>query len=507
MSLFKSIFGGSDNKTTSTQSSGAPSWAVPYFQDMLSRGQSLSQSWPTIPGADQTVAGPSGWWGAGENLANNFFGPGLNQLGADSQFAKALTYQNSMAAAPGLQYVTPTTQAPGVTGGDLIGAAMDTMSINVPGFNGQAEAATFIPGSKANGGTPFSMNSAMPGAGGLPGMAFNKDFNTYGLDSHLDPSDKGNPYLNSVISNVQSDINRNLRENILPGIGREAQSAGQYGGTRQGIAEGIAARGAAEEAAQQAANLRFQDYTNANNRAIQAGGMLGDLDLGSQSQAANRANIMGNYNIAGADLNNRAAGQQFNNALAGWNANEGQRQFNANFGEGQRQFDNPFMEMLRQNNFNMNDRSWQNNFNAANANFQNRMNAFNSLFDATNRTENNAFNQALAANNQYFNQGMQGAQFGQGVYNDTIRNLAGINNNFLNQIPAIQGIGDPNRNYQQQYLDANTQANMFNAMGPYNALNFYASLLQGVPNESNSFSRSKGSSTPGLSGFLGGVLS
>lgn len=146
-----------------------------------------------------------------------------------------------------------------------------------------------------------------------------------------------NPYENQVVDRVTQDIDRTRQIQNQNGVG-SAVGAGAYGGSAAALLQAQNNRNAGDTTASQVANLRYQGFTNAQDRAT------ADIDrrLASDVGNANRglAAMQGNQQaaIAAAGIRNQAGANLLNqsNINNAFNYNEFLRQqnspyFNVNF--------------------------------------------------------------------------------------------------------------------------------------------------------------------------------
>ena len=112
-----------------------------------------------------------------------------------------------------------------------------------------------------------------------------------------------NPLIDAIVDGQMLDTRRNLTENILPTLGANAAASGNLGSSRRAIAEGVAMRGLGEREAGLKAGLAGQ-FLN-----MEQG--VSDFNANAKNQALNRgataASSLGNFAMAGADLDTRAA--------------------------------------------------------------------------------------------------------------------------------------------------------------------------------------------------------
>lgn len=100
-----------------------------------------------------------------------------------------------------------------------------------------------------------------------------------------DPTAMGkfyNPYESGVVDAASRDAKR-LANEARMGIGDQAALAGAFGGDRQGVAEGQATGDIYNSAADRVAQLRYQGFSDAQTRALQAA----NLGFGINQQSFN----------------------------------------------------------------------------------------------------------------------------------------------------------------------------------------------------------------------------
>lgn len=90
--------------------------------------------------------------------------------------------------------------------------------------------------------------------------------------ANLDPA--SNPFLQGTIDAAIRPLTQQFTESVLPGIRGEAITAGQLGGSRQGVAEGIASRGFTDAIGDVTSGIAGQNFQQAQNRMLQALGLL-----------------------------------------------------------------------------------------------------------------------------------------------------------------------------------------------------------------------------------------
>ncbi len=96
-----------------------------------------------------------------------------------------------------------------------------------------------------------------------------------------------NPFLEQQQKSLTDQVTRNLNESVLPGLRDQAISTGGYGGSRQGIAEGLAMSRMNQDLAPALANLSYNAWDSANNRALAGANAAGNYGIASTNQQAN----------------------------------------------------------------------------------------------------------------------------------------------------------------------------------------------------------------------------
>jgi hypothetical protein len=100
-----------------------------------------------------------------------------------------------------------------------------------------------------------------------------------------------NPYQQGVINTTMSDLERQ-RQMAQMGDAQAATAAGAFGGSRSGVMGALTNEAYDRNAASTLAGLNAQNYSNAQNVALQSGSALGALSDQQLQQALSRAGAM-----------------------------------------------------------------------------------------------------------------------------------------------------------------------------------------------------------------------
>jgi hypothetical protein len=184
-----------------------------------------------------------------------------------------------------------------------------------------------------NGPSFTPLNDTQTGAEGITaGVAGYTPQNvTAGQLGNTDLSRYMNPFTQDVIDSTLADVDRNTYKSQENAKGNAA-AVGAFGGDRQGIEQAEIAGAGDRTKAITAANLRSQNFGQAQSAAT--------ADI-NRTMAADSANQQAG--IAGANLGLNAAGQLFQQGEVGRQAQDQGRQFD--YGEFQRQINDPYNKL------------------------------------------------------------------------------------------------------------------------------------------------------------------
>lgn len=122
-----------------------------------------------------------------------------------------------------------------------------------------------------------------------------------------------NPYLGQMGRDIGNQMFDNWSRNTMPSIRSGAMAAGGFGGSRQGVVEANGMNDMNRQYGQALTSMYGQDWSNQQNRNLQAQSTANQYDLGLRSSDLGFANL-------DANINNSNASNQLNAANFGLNA-------------------------------------------------------------------------------------------------------------------------------------------------------------------------------------------
>ena len=139
-----------------------------------------------------------------------------------------------------------------------------------------------------------------------------------------------NPNMSDMEASITKQMNDNLNRNVLPKLRSSAQAVGGFGGSRQGVVEANALKDMNSGLSDALANLRYNDYNAAQNRALQQQQLDNSYALGLQNLGLGYYNAGNNFYTSqrGQDLSQLALGSQLYNAGAQGMLGSGQGIYN-----------------------------------------------------------------------------------------------------------------------------------------------------------------------------------
>lgn len=453
--------GGGPTSST-TQTSNLPEYVQPYFTDLLNRTSGASQE-PYQPYAD-----------AGGNAI-----PRLAGFGQDSQAGMEMTRAN---AGIGAGDIDSARNAMG--GATQFGLGLQNFQ---PGsFNGGYQSASYAPtnisSQQVNGGfAPSSINSGYTGPGDYQERTFGADqvqagrattgtFDTAAANQYM------SPYIDTVMDRQKDAA---VRDFGMGQAGRDTQAirSGAFGGSRAAIQQGLAEEALSRQVGDIDAQGRQAAYQQAMGqfnqdqaRGLTAQGMT--LDQSLRSQLANQSANMqaqqlseqsNQYGFGQTEAGRQAAAQL---GLTAQQATDASRRFGSEL-DMRGQLANQSTEMQAQQ-----MREQSNQFGAQFADASNRFSSETAL------REQQMTEAARQAGAQL---GLSGAQLamsgGQGIagLGSMSQQMAAADANSLMRIGGAQDA------LAQQAYDTNYQNYLNQRDYDRNQLQFYSSILRGVP--------------------------
>jgi hypothetical protein len=265
--------------------------------------------------------------------------------------------------------------------------------------------------------------------------SYNQGFNQANLGNYIN-----NNLLNAQIDAASRDVTRNLTENQLTSIASNAAGSGNSGSSRRAVMDAIAARGAGDRIADIGAQMRGAAYGQA---------------LGIEAQRASENAQLGQNNM------------QFNAGMMQnanqYNAGAANQLLSQGYGIGANQLESNLGRMQQAGQFNAD--------------------AYNAARQFGTGVGQAGFNSNLQ--NQQYAAGL-GAQIGSQGFSGMAQGANMMTTGIDQQLAA----GNFIRDYEQQLLNQQYQQ----AMGPYNALNFYNQQIGDPTILNTATSSSKGKS-------------
>lgn len=302
----------------------------------------------------------------------------------------------------------------------------------------------------------FGMGAAQQGMEALSGMG--GQFDPESISAYMDP------YEQQVVDQVLQDLARQgqMQRNEL---GAQAVGAGAYGGSRQAIAEQELARNVLGEQAKAAAQLRSQGYgqaqnaaltayENAQNRALQGAGIMGQLGQAGAGSSINAAQAAGQLGLGAEELAQQGAlsagGLGMQGASMGIQGGQTAAEIGLNLS-------------------NQGLQGAQTGLSAAGQQAQIGQ-GLGSLGIQTGQLGQTAAGQQLSSAQTVGQIGQQQANLGQ--------QLQGMNQADLNTLMQAGGLG---QQQVQNTLEAQRLSQYQNAMAPYQQVGFLSDVVQGAP--------------------------
>lgn len=267
------------------QKNEPPAYVQPFLNDVLGRGQNLSNTFtqqyfpqstvaPISPYTEGAVAQMAALGGspANQNIMGNAM-QGLNRLAGGS----------------------PVTS---------VGASTVPGTTNVIDF-AQRRAGQAGP----NLGPVNSGSSGFENSGNVINFASR-------LNGNINQTPGSNPYTDEVVRRTLSANNQAFQEGILPSIQNSTQFAGGFGGSRQGIAEGLAANNLVDTNARTAAQMYASAYESDANRQLQSLGLGAQVSQNAAEMGLQRLNADRGYGLNLGTTGEQIAQGRTNQALS-----------------------------------------------------------------------------------------------------------------------------------------------------------------------------------------------